>query len=158
MRLGILLLATTCLSACALETTIPDQPPQMGRSQRATVPDDSGAANPDEALGDVLASASAPDDRRANFAANTEAALAAPPMRGGSFTSFEQASQCTVLLTAAEAAVAPCAEELFVDNCGDGKGHYKGSECPRCEDLRTKDEALSEKGCPPRVRYPPYRL
>lgn len=158
MRLVILLLSTVSLSACALEATIPDQPQQIGRSNRATVTYESGAANPDEALGDVLASASAPDERRANFAANTEAALAAPPMRGGGFTSFEQASQCTVLLTAAEAAVAPCAEELFVDNCGDGKGHYKGSECPRCEVLRTKDEDLSDKGCPPRVRYPPYRL
>ncbi|HRI51117.1 MAG TPA: hypothetical protein PLW65_13140 [Pseudomonadota bacterium] len=119
-------------------------------SSGGPIPDQDFSADPGAVDGQV--------ERSANFAANTEAALATPPMRGGGFASFEQASKCTVLLTAAEAAVAPCAEELFVDNCGDGKGHYRGSECPRCEVLREKDNELKSQGCPPRVTYPPYRL
>lgn len=156
---ALFLAAGLLLSACALPDVTPDPPPGSSPYGGRTITySSSGGPFPDQDFG---ADSGAADDlvrRSANFAANTEAALASPPMRGGGFTSFEQASTCTVLLTSAEAAVAPCAEELFVDNCGDGKGHYRGSECPRCEVLRERDNELRAKGCPARVTYPPYRL
>ncbi len=97
-------------------------------------------------------------NRQAMFAATNDGVLIDNRyVRGEPLASFDLALECQSLLRTANGKIDACAAELTAGNCGRGNGIFRRAECPSCADLTDADSEMSNKGCPKRPKFPPYR-